>query len=68
MGLTTSKTCKQIPQKDLQEGSIPSTPILTPKVVKQENLDPRSPSLHFSRTPLQVKNKCLLMKNNIYFF
>ncbi|XP_018571068.1 uncharacterized protein LOC108910819 [Anoplophora glabripennis] len=54
MGLASSKVCKQLSQKDLQEGSIPSTPILTPKVLKQEDLDPRSPSLHISRTPLQL--------------
>lgn len=70
MGLSASKVCKQAHQKDLQEGSIPSTPILAPKVIKQEDLDPRSPSLHISRTPLQVLKELLLIlfMVNIHFF
>ncbi|KAJ8920929.1 hypothetical protein NQ315_015722 [Exocentrus adspersus] len=54
MGLAPSKVCKQVPQEDLQEASIPSTPLFTRKVIKSEELDPRSPSVNISRTPMQL--------------
>lgn len=56
MGVSNSKTGKQISIDKIQEGSVPSTPILTPRTVKTTTdlLDPRSPSTNISRTPLEV--------------
>ncbi|XP_028128658.1 uncharacterized protein LOC114324936 [Diabrotica virgifera virgifera] len=54
MGMPNSKFGKEIPKEDLHEGSVPSTPILTPKTIVETELDPRSPSLHIARTPLEV--------------
>lgn len=58
-----------------EEGSIPSTPILTPKNLEenaqQDNLlDPRSPSKHIARTPIELlttateKLQSLTIENN----
>ncbi|XP_050297151.1 uncharacterized protein LOC126736691 [Anthonomus grandis grandis] len=62
MGLISSKFAQK-PQhcEEDETGSIPSTPILTPKgtltcekVEESGVLDPRSPSRHISRTPIQM--------------
>ncbi|CAG9863515.1 unnamed protein product [Phyllotreta striolata] len=54
MGMPSSKFGKEIPEKELQPASVPSTPILTPETKKFSDKDPRSPSLHISRTPLEL--------------
>ncbi|CAH0557979.1 unnamed protein product [Brassicogethes aeneus] len=55
MGSSGSKI-GEIPGK-VKEGSVPSTPILTPKNVKNidvNGFDPRSPTANICRTPIQV--------------
>ncbi|XP_072388929.1 uncharacterized protein [Diabrotica undecimpunctata] len=54
MGMPNSKFGKEIPKEELHEGSVPSTPILTPKTIMDKEWDPRSPSLNIARTPLEV--------------
>ncbi|KAG5896390.1 hypothetical protein JTB14_009595 [Gonioctena quinquepunctata] len=54
MGLSASKIGKQVHKDELQEGSVPSTPILTPRSKTNSEYDPRSPSAHISRTPLEL--------------
>lgn len=41
--------------KEPETASLPSTPILTPKI-KVLDLDPRSPTANIIRTPIQVKH------------
>ncbi|CAH1183753.1 unnamed protein product [Phaedon cochleariae] len=55
MGLSASKIGKHVSEEEFHEGSVPTTPILTPKIEKISNiLDPRSPSANISRTPLEI--------------
>lgn len=57
MGASESKIGK-IPDEEISEGSLPSTPILAPKPLKtyeQDEFDPRSPTANICRTPIQVK-------------
>lgn len=56
MGLWPSKLDKHEKSVVIHEGSIPATPILTPKTFKTCELDPRSPSAFISRTPIEVRS------------
>ncbi|XP_065164724.1 uncharacterized protein [Atheta coriaria] len=53
MGITGSKVAQE-DKEDVTAGSVPTTPILTPKVKKtvEELVDPRSPSCSILRTPI----------------
>lgn len=53
MGITGSKVAQE-DKEDVTAGSVPTTPILTPKVKKtvEELVDPRSPSCSIIRTPI----------------
>ncbi|XP_019870550.1 cell division cycle-associated protein 3-like [Aethina tumida] len=56
MGTSESKIGK-IPDEEISEGSLPSTPILAPKPLKtyeQDEFDPRSPTANICRTPIQT--------------
>lgn len=54
MGNPASKYGEELPKNESsEEGSIPSTPIFTSRSPKLTELDPRSPSSDFIRTPLQ---------------
>lgn len=68
MGISQSKLDQKSTGKPVadEEGSIPSTPILTPKVfrdnIEKESFDPRSPSRHIARTPIEVSTHLLYKK------
>lgn len=56
MGAPASKFGQEIAEEELTKGSLPSTPILTPKTFKLADLDPRSPSDNIVRTPIEVSS------------
>lgn len=56
MGMPSSKFGQEIEQEEPTKGSLPSTPILTPKSSRLADLDPRSPSENIVRTPIDVSN------------
>lgn len=65
-----SNKSKHVATEELEKhetGSIPSTPILTPKTSRenieqeQELLDPRSPTKNIARTPIEVSQCTTLL-------
>lgn len=57
MGNPISKIDKNVKDEEpIEKGSLPSTPILTPKISRTQEviIDPRSPSNNVVRTPLEV--------------
>ncbi|GJQ82177.1 hypothetical protein Trydic_g6007 [Trypoxylus dichotomus] len=53
MGAPASKFGQEIEEEAAAQGSLPSTPILTPKT-RLVDLDPRSPSENIVRTPIEM--------------
>lgn len=60
MGAPASKFGQEIEQEEPAQGSLPSTPILTPKT-RLTDLDPRSPSENINRTPIDVSLNIFLI-------
>lgn len=56
MGINVSKPGHTYKDHEPDQGSLPSTPILTPKNKDFAEFDPRSPSANIVRTPIQVSN------------
>ncbi|XP_022914448.1 repetitive organellar protein-like [Onthophagus taurus] len=54
MGTEASKIQEDVKEEIVPEGSVPSTPILTPKTNLIRDLDPRSPSNNVVRTPIET--------------
>ncbi|XP_017777711.1 PREDICTED: cell division cycle-associated protein 3-like [Nicrophorus vespilloides] len=53
MGNYASKVVEEIKEEKTESCSVPTTPILTPKVKILSEFDPRSPSTNIVRTPIQ---------------